>query len=137
MRLAALALTFFFVVPPSTIQVTDVIWKDGPPTLPKGTKVAVLEGDPKAPGIFTMRLRVPAGSVVEPHTHPRAERVTILSGEVRVGFGDQFNDSELKAFGPGGFYVNPPDSHHFVFFAKESVIQITGEGPWEIHYLQQ
>src|SRR5437762_592765 len=124
MRLAALALTFFFAIPPSAIQVTDVVWKDGPPTLPKGTKVAVLEGDPKAPGIFTMRLRVPAGSVVEPHTHPRAERVTILSGEVRVGFGDTFERKGMTAFHPGDFYVNPPESHHYVYFPQTTVLQI-------------
>ena len=58
--------------PPGTIQVNEksIVWKDGPPTLPKGTKVAVLEGDPKQPGIFTMRLRIPAGSKVMPHWHP-------------------------------------------------------------------
>src|SRR5215813_14108964 len=108
MSLAALAVTLFLATaPPDAIQITEVQWKAGPPTLPKGTKVCVLEGDPKAAGMFTMRLKVPAGSVVEPHTHPRAERVTILSGEVRVGFGDQYSDSDLKSFGPGGFYVNP------------------------------
>jgi mannose-6-phosphate isomerase-like protein (cupin superfamily) len=123
--------------PPDVIQVnsTKIVWKDGPPTLPKGTKVAVLEGDPKQPGMFTMRLRVPAGSKVMPHWHPRPERVTILSGKVAVGFGDKWDDKELRRFGPGDFYVNPPESHHYVFFPRTSVIQITGEGPWELHPL--
>lgn len=122
--------------PPGTIQVTHVVWKNGPPTLPKGSKVAVLEGDPKAAGIFTMRLRVPAGSRVEPHTHPRAERVTILSGEARVGFGDTFQRKGMTAFHAGDFYVNPPESHHYVYFPQTTVLQITGEGPWELHPLK-
>jgi quercetin dioxygenase-like cupin family protein len=123
--------------PPDTIQVdaAKIVWKDGPPTLPKGTKVAVLEGDPKQAGMFTMRLRVPAGSKVMPHWHPRPERVTILSGKVAVGFGDTWDDKELRGFGPGDFYVNPAQSHHYVFFPRSSVIQITGEGPWELHLL--
>src|SRR5437762_12143216 len=95
--------------PPDAIQVdaAKIVWKDGPPTLPKGTKVAVLEGDPKQPGIFTMRLRIPAGSKVMPHWHPRPERVTVLSGKVAVGFGDTGTGKEMHGFNPGDFYVNP------------------------------
>jgi quercetin dioxygenase-like cupin family protein len=124
--------------PPEAIQVhaKGIVWKDGPPSLPKGTKAAVIEGDPKSTGIFTMRLHVPAGAVVPPHWHPRPERATILSGEVQVGFGDTFDEKALTSFRAGDFYVNPPNAHHFVRFKKESVIQITGEGPWELHPLQ-
>jgi len=137
MRLAVLIfLSAFFATPPGTIQVNDVHWKDAPPSLPKGTKVAVLEGDPKGAGMFTMRLKVPAGSRVEPHTHPRAERVTILSGEVQVGFGDTFDRHGMHSFYASDFYVNPPESHHYVYFPRNSVIQITGEGPWELHLLK-
>ena len=35
-----------------------VKWEDGPKSLPKGAKVAVLEGDPNAPGPFVVRLKV-------------------------------------------------------------------------------
>ena len=135
MQLAVLLLTALFAIPPGAIQVTHVTWKDGPPTLPKGAKVAVLEGDPKAAGIFTMRLRIPAGSRVEPHTHPRPERVTVLEGEAEVGFGDTFERKGMTKFHAGDFYVNPPESHHYVYFPRTTVVQITGEGPWEIHYL--
>ena len=135
MRIAAVVvalLAFAAAPPPDAIQVdaAKIIWTDGPPTLPKGTKVAVLEGDPKKPGMFTMRLRVPAGSKIAPHWHPRPERVTVLSGLVKVGFGDEWSDAGMHSFGAGGFYVNPPESRHFVAFARTSVIQITGEGPW-------
>ena len=121
--------------PPETIQVkaASIVWKDGPPALPKGTKMAVLEGDPKQAGIFTMRLRIPAGSKVMPHWHPRAERVTVLSGQVTIGFGDTWSDADMRSFGAGDFYVNPAESHHFVAFPRTSVIQITGEGPWELN----
>ena len=84
--------------------------------------MAVLEGDPKKEGIFTMRLRMPAGAKVPPHWHPRPERVTILSGDVRVGFGDAWDDGALHAFHAGDFYVNPAMSHHFVFFAKDVLV---------------
>ena len=120
--------------PDGTIQVAvkSIVWRDGPPAMPKGTKMAVLEGDPKAPGMFTIRLRVPAGSKVMPHWHPRPERVTVLSGKVAVGFGDTWNGKEMHGFSAGDFYVNPAESHHYVWFPRTSVIQITGEGPWEL-----
>ena len=142
-RIALLAALLLAVVafaaelPPGTIQVdaTKLVWTDGPAALPK-SKSVVLEGDPKTTGIFTMRLRVPAGTRVPPHWHPRPERVTVLSGLVQVGFGDKWDDRALRSFHAGDFYVNPANSHHFVKFAEESVVQITGEGPWELHALE-
>src|SRR6266581_3214440 len=101
--------------PPDAIQINTAknVWKDGPPTMPKGTKIAVLEGDPKAPGMFSFRLCVPAGSKVMPHWHPRPERVTILSGKVAVGFGDKWDEKDMRGFNGGDFYINPAESHHY------------------------
>lgn len=49
----------------------DVTWKDGPPSLPKGARIAVLEGDPGKEGPFVFRVKVPDGYRVPPHTHPK------------------------------------------------------------------
>lgn len=119
-----------------SIQITNVAWKDAPPTLPKGTKIAVLEGDIRQPGIFTIRLKVPAGSRLAPHTHPRSERVTVLSGRVMVGFGTTFDRNAGTTFQAGDFYVNDPGQAHYVYFPKESVIQLTCEGPWVVTFLE-
>jgi uncharacterized RmlC-like cupin family protein len=137
--LPVLALLLVAAAPPDgTIQVTpgSIKWVAGPKTTPAGTMAAILEGDPTAEGqMFTMRLKLPAGSRLKPHFHGENERVTVLSGEARVGFGDTFRDTDLKSFPAGSFYVNPKGAHHFVFFAKETVIQITGRGPWTTTYL--
>lgn len=114
----------------------DLKWGAGPPTLPSGTKVVVLEGNPREAGIFTMRLRVEEGATIVPHTHPRAERVTVLSGKVGVGFGESFDREQLHFFTDGDFYVNPPRVAHYVYFARDSEVQITAEGPWEVHYFE-
>jgi hypothetical protein len=123
--------------PAGTLQVQPeaLAWRAGNPTMPPGTQVAVLEGDPKAAGMFTIRLRIPAGSRLAPHWHPRDERVTVLEGLVAVGFGDVVNEAALMRFGAGAFYVNPASSHHYVLFPETSVVQITGQGPWEVHLL--
>jgi quercetin dioxygenase-like cupin family protein len=124
-------------LPEGTIQVPGGTgtWLDGPPTLPKGTKMMLLEGHPAKEGFFTMRLRLPAGTRIEPHWHPRDERVTILSGLAKVGFGDTFDESTMASFGPGSFYLNPPKSHHYVLIATETEMQLSGVGPWQLHPL--
>lgn len=133
--LLSLVLTLLLAVPEGTIQVANPVWKDAPPSMPKGAKIAVLEGNPQQSGMFTLRLKLPAGSSVPPHWHPRPERVTILSGEARVGFGDKVG-GDATSFPAGAFYVNPPESHHYVLFPVETVIQITGDGPWEVHPIE-
>lgn len=107
-------------------------WVAGPPTVP-GSRMAVLEGDPKKEGIFTMRLEIPAGTRIAPHWHPRDERVTVLAGEARIGFGDAFEERAFTPLPAGSFYINPAMSHHFLDFPKKTVLQITGSGPWELH----
>ena len=62
-------------------------WGEAPPGLPAGAKMAVLDGDPSKPGSFTVRLKSPAGYKIMPHTHPTTERVTIISGNARLGDG--------------------------------------------------
>jgi len=109
-----------------------MVWTDGPPTLPPGSKMAVLEGSPKADGMFTMRVRIPAGSAIPPHWHPRQERVTILSGAVDLGFGSVANAGNTKRYRAGSFYVNPPRVMHFLFFPEATEMQMTGVGPWEL-----
>jgi len=120
----------------AAIQITAPVWKDAPPSMPPGTKIAVLEGDTKKPGLFTIRLKMKAGAMIEPHTHPRPERVTVLSGKVRVGFGTTADETKGTVFRAGGFYVNPPNEPHYVFFEEDTVLQLTCEGPWVLKFLE-
>ena len=119
------------------IQITDVVWKDAPATMPAGAKMAVLEGDPRHEGMFTIRVKLPAGAKIAPHFHPQPERVTVIWGEARVGFGDVFDIKKTKRFPAGSFYVNPPESHHYLYFPRTTILQMTGQGPWELHYVKE
>lgn len=123
--------------PPGVVQLQPeaIVWGPGSPAMPAGTQIAVLEGDPKAQRFFTIRLKVPAGSRLAPHWHPRDERVTVISGSVAVGFGDTVDEAAVTRFGAGSFYVNPANSRHYVLFPEDSVVQVTGVGPWEVNFL--
>src|SRR5262245_22699989 len=65
---------------PTLFTPSEIKWTDGPPSLPKGAKIAVLEGDPGKEGPFVFRVKVPDGYRVPPHTHPKVERITVIEG---------------------------------------------------------
>jgi quercetin dioxygenase-like cupin family protein len=120
---------------PIGVPAGEVTYAPAPPNLPKGVEMAVLEGDPKRAAIFTLRLRVPAGFSLPPHTHPVDERVTVLAGAVQVGFGDQVTAEAVRTYPAGSFYVNPPGLPHFVLSPGGAEIQITAMGPWRADFL--
>src|SRR6201997_2201464 len=76
-----------------------ISWGAAPPVVRPGAQFAVLEGDPTAStGDFTIRLRMPDGFRIAPHWPPKRENVTIISGTLHVGMGDEFDPSKMKAF---------------------------------------
>jgi len=79
-----------------------------------------------------MRLKLPAGARLPPHTHPADERVTVISGSVHVALGDTFDAAKGIVVTAGGFYVNPTPLPHYLWTDEECVIQVTGIGPWRI-----
>ena len=126
-------------LPAGAVQLSPaaVKWTPGNPAMPPGTQVSVLEGDPRAKGPFTMRVKFPAGAVVAPHWHPRPERVTVLAGYALIGFGDRVDTGATGRVDAGGFYINPPKVHHFVVYPEETILQITGDGPWELNFVDK
>lgn len=108
----------------------------GPASVPFPCEMAVLEGSPKAKGLFTIRLRTEEPWVMPPHSHPRAERVTVLAGRIHVGFGTPVDKTRGEAFTAGDYYVNAPGAVHHVWADEPVEIQITGMGPWEVHPLE-
>lgn len=113
-----------------------VQWKPCPPTLPKNCEMAILEGHPKQPDIFTIRFHSPADFYMPPHTHPKDERVTMLKGKAAVAFGANATRKDAKEFGPGDFYINARDTVHKVWLEKGTVLQITGIGPWKADFVE-
>ncbi len=63
-------------------------WGAGPPHLPAGVQIVILDGDPSKTVPITLRLKMPAGYQIPAHWHPTQEDVTVLSGSLNVGMGD-------------------------------------------------
>lgn len=109
-------------------------WGAAPSVLPKGAQLAVLSGDPSKTGPFTIRLKAPADYKIPAHSHPTAERVTVISGEFNFGMGDKLDQAKAEKLGGGGFVDLPASMNHFAFMGPETVVQIDSEGPFVIKY---
>ena len=120
------------------IQLNDdnLEWSDGPGSIPAGAKFVILEGDPKTAAIFTMRVFLPPKYVIPFHSHDGDERVTVLEGSVEIGIGETEAAAFITRFQEDGYYMTPPPLRHFVRAGPEGcVLQLTGLGPWTIHYV--
>ena len=108
---------------------------DGPPGLPPGAQIAVLDGDPAKPGAFSIRVKLPDGYVVPPHWHPTTENLLVMSGTLLVGIGDTMDESSMHALGAGGYAKMPAKTRHYVRVKGETIFQLYGMGPFAITYV--
>ena len=115
---------------PETIE-----WKAGPAAIPPGAKMAVLEGDPTKEGPFVVRFQFPEGYHIPPHTHPKTERVMVISGTLFLAMGENLDRSAAKTLTAGTYGFWPAGMKHTAWSQGETVIQLHGIGPWQINYV--
>ena len=113
----------------------DIKWGSPPPSLPAGAETAVLYGDPAKEGMFALRIKAPKGYRIAPHTHPRSEVITVISGRFNLGMGPAADRASVESLPAGSFSSMPPGVAHYVFVDEDSVVQINATGPWGIDYV--
>lgn len=109
-------------------------WGDAPPSLPPGAQAAVLVGDPGKEGVFTLRLKMPAGYRVGRHWHPSAEAVTLIEGDLTLSMGEAAT-AHAETFAPGDFVNLPAKMQHEATSKGGAVVQVQSTGPFEIVYI--
>lgn len=119
----------------SIVEAGDVAWGAAPPSLPPGAQAAVLHGNPAQPGLFVLRLKLPPGYRIPPHTHPGTEVVTVLSGAFNVGMGPTGDPAMARRLSAGSFFAFGPGMAHYAHVTEETVVQISTNGPWGITYV--
>jgi quercetin dioxygenase-like cupin family protein len=98
--------------------------------------MAVLYGTPSKPGPYALRVKLPPGFKILPHTHPDDRTVTVISGTLYCGKGDKFDEAAMEAFPPGSFLSVPAKAQHFNAARGEEVIfQVNGIGPTGSDYI--
>lgn len=99
------------------------------------TEMAVVSGDPSASGPFVFRFRMPGGYWIHPHRHPVDARIRVISGTFLVGMGARLDSTKVEVL-PSGSETNVRTGMvHFEGTRGETVIEISGEGPWGITFL--
>lgn len=123
---------------PDHVMVTpdDYTWKKGPASLPPGSRVMVIEGNPAEAGPFTLRLWFPADYMIAPHTHPADEHVTVISGALYMGLGATVDQEAARVLPAGSFAMMQAGTVHYAFTEHETIIQLHGIGPWGLSYLK-
>ena len=59
--------------------------------------------DPTKEGPFVVRFQFPEGYHVPPHTHPRTEHVTVISGALYLAMGEALDRNSAKKLPAGSF----------------------------------
>jgi quercetin dioxygenase-like cupin family protein len=138
LTLAGLAINF--AVPASMAQdamqvitADEVVFKDDP-GIPKGGQTAVLVGDPSKAEPIVMRAKFPPNYKIPPHTHSFSEVITLLSGTLWNGMGDDMLKGVMLR--PGSVFTLPANHAHRIWTTdEEAIIQVQFTGPGGITYL--
>jgi anti-sigma factor ChrR (cupin superfamily) len=117
------------------VNASQLKWGPGPEFLPKGAEVAVLSGDPAKDGLYVIRAKLPGGYRVPAHNHPTAEMVTVISGKFHLGMGDKLDEKKGTVLTAGGFAEAPAKMNHYAWTSGPTVIQVHGQGPFAITYV--
>src|SRR5258707_7044698 len=101
-----------------------------------GIRTTVLQGEPSKPGIYTIRLSVPANTRIAAHTHRDSRAAIVISGTWNFGYGKVSREELTKPLTAGSFYTEPAGVAHFAFTGSEPVVvYITGYGPSDTVYV--
>jgi len=82
-----------------------------------------------------MRLKLPDGYKIAAHTHPKVERLTVVSGTFHIVMGDDLDPQKATRMPAGAFGHWAPGMKHLVWADGETVVQLHGIGPWSINYV--
>ncbi|MEP7065664.1 MAG: cupin domain-containing protein [Gemmatimonadota bacterium] len=113
----------------------ELNWGPAPAIFPAGAQMAVLQGNPGGSGLFTVRLRMPNGYKIPPHTHPTDEHVTVISGTFLVGMGEKLDESKTMPLKAGGFVTAPAQAAHYAIARGPTIVQVHGIGPFSMTYV--
>ncbi len=116
---------------PAGIQADEIQWFTPPAGFAQGAEGAMLAGPPNKEGsLYTIRVRLEKGGIINPHRHPDKRQITILRGTLYAGRGSKIAEPYTTQYTPGSFFVVPADYVHFSWAKDGDVVyQETGIGP--------
>jgi quercetin dioxygenase-like cupin family protein len=119
------------------IRAEDIDWRAFS-AFPPAARIAILVGEPTKSAPYVIRVKVPQGTKLMPHTHREDRIYTVISGVFYIGLGEKFDENRLVAHPPGTVLVLPAGQSHF-HWAKsgEYITQVSAIGPLGIEYVDE
>jgi anti-sigma factor ChrR (cupin superfamily) len=117
------------------VNASQLEWAPAPNFVPEGAEISVLSGNPSKDGPYVLRMKIPAGYKVPAHHHPTTEMVTVISGDFHLGMGDKLDEEKGVLLTAGGYAEAPASMSHFAWAGSPTIIQIHGQGPFAITYV--
>jgi quercetin dioxygenase-like cupin family protein len=118
-----------------SVRPDEVDWKPYA-AFPPEARLAILAGHPSEPGPYVIRVKMPAGASLMPHSHPEDRVYTVLSGVFYIGRGECFDGDGMEAYPAGSLIILPGNTPHF-HWAKsgEYITQVSATGPLGLEYI--
>jgi hypothetical protein len=85
--------------PIKVVVPADLKWEDAK-SIPPGVERAVIEGPANEAVPYIVRVKFPADYKIPAHWHPAVERLTVISGTLNFGTGDELDKEKTKALTP-------------------------------------
>jgi quercetin dioxygenase-like cupin family protein len=92
-------------------------------------ETATVVGDPRKREPFVMRVRFKPDMTFMPHSHPEDLQVTMLSGTLLYAEGERFDETKLKEYPAGSFFVIRANVPHYERAKTAVLFQLSGIGP--------
>lgn len=89
-----------------SVSADSLTWVEGP-----YGQTATVWGDP-ASGAYGSFNKLPAGTVIPPHTHSHDAQLVVIEGTLRSYLLDDDSDTRAKAYPAGSFVYEPADAPH-------------------------
>jgi hypothetical protein len=122
------------IIPAEAIQLSPALG----PGLPPGVQSAAVFGDPGQPGVYVLRNTFPPNVTLNPHTHGQKWRIyTIMTGEVRFGFGTKVDPAKSMLLRPGSVVATFEKPHYFVTGPSGATLNVVADGPFITNFLAQ
>jgi hypothetical protein len=109
--------------------------------LTEGAELAVLAGEPfnltKVGVPFVFRVKHKDGFALKPHWHPMDEYITVLSGTMLLGAGNEFQTdaTHVQELSAGGYAFMPGRMRHYFVTRGETIVQFQGVGPFRMTFV--
>lgn len=111
----------------------QIEWQD---VAPDGSRYALLEGVRDQVGEpFSYAFFIPAGFWDPAHWHTADARVFVVSGTLRLGYGDALDQPRAESFPAGSYVLVPAGARHFDGSDEDTLILGTAVGPWATYYV--